>query len=66
MCAGALYWAQIGKVVYGAADPRRGYSLVNAPLLHPRTEVVKGVLADEGKVLLEMFFMKLRKPRLKE
>ena len=60
MCAGALYWAQIGKIVYGATDPKRGYSLINAPLLHPKTEVVKGVLANECHLLLQTFFKKLR------
>jgi len=60
MCAGALYWAQIGKIVYGAPDSKRGYSLVNAPLLHPKTEVVKGVLENECSALLTQFFAKLR------
>jgi tRNA(adenine34) deaminase len=60
MCAGALYWAQIGKIVYGAADPKRGYSLVNASLLHPKTKVIKGVLEKESQTLLEDFFKKLR------
>jgi tRNA(adenine34) deaminase len=60
MCAGALYWAQIGKVVYGASDPKRGYSLINASLLHPKTEVVHGVLAQESQALLEEFFRNLR------
>jgi tRNA(adenine34) deaminase len=60
MCAGALYWSQIGKVVYGAPDPKRGYSLINSPLLHPKTEVVSGVLEKESKALLEEFFRKLR------
>jgi tRNA(adenine34) deaminase len=60
MCAGALYWAQIGKVVYGAADTKRGYSLINSFLLHPKTEVVKGVMKKECQTLLEMFFEKLR------
>ena len=60
MCAGALYWAQIGKIVYGATDPKKGYSLINAPLLHPKTEVVKGVLANECHLLLQTFFKKLR------
>jgi len=60
MCAGALFWSQIGKVVYGASDPKRGYSLVNASLLHPKTEVVKGVLENESKQLLELFFKQLR------
>jgi tRNA(adenine34) deaminase len=61
MCAGALFWAQIGKIVYGATDPKRGYSLLNKPLLHQKTEVVKGVLAAECSALIEMFFKKLRK-----
>jgi tRNA(adenine34) deaminase len=56
MCAGALSWAQIGKVVYGAPDPKRGFSLVNTSLLHPKTEVVKEVLAAESRKLLEEFF----------
>ena len=60
MCAGALYWAQIGKIVYGAPDPKRGYTLVNTSLLHPKTEVVKGVLEKECQSLLEVFFKKLR------
>ncbi|MCL2435995.1 MAG: nucleoside deaminase [Lentimicrobiaceae bacterium] len=60
MCAGALFWSQIGRVVYSASDPKRGYSLVNASLLHPKTEVVKGVLAKESQMLLEMFFRRLR------
>jgi tRNA(adenine34) deaminase len=60
MCAGALYWAQIGKIVYGASDLKRGYSLVNASLLHPKTEVVQGVLVKESQELLEIFFQKLR------
>jgi len=60
MCAGALYWAQIGKIVYGAPDSKRGYSLVNAPLLHPKTEVIKGVLEKECSMLLKQFFAKLR------
>lgn len=60
MCAGALYWAQLGKLVYSAPDPKRGYSLVNTPLLHPKTEVVKGVLENESRKLLEAFFRRLR------
>ena len=61
MCAGALFWAQIGKLVYGAADPKRGYSLVNTSLLHPKTKVLKGVLEKESQAILELFFKKLRK-----
>ena len=52
MCAGALAWAQIGKVVYGAIDPKRGFSLFSPSLLHPKTRVTGGVLAEEcGKVV---------------
>lgn len=56
MCAGALNWAQVGRIVYGAADPRRGYSLFTPSLLHPRTEVSSGVLADECAALVQDFF----------
>lgn len=56
MCAGALHWAQIGRIVYGADDPKRGFSTVHSPLLHPKTEVTRGVLADECKALLQSFF----------
>ena len=60
MCAGALHWVQLQKLVFGASDPQRGYSLVNAPLLHPKTEVVKGLKADEAKKLMDKFFKGLR------
>ncbi|MBR3745214.1 MAG: nucleoside deaminase [Bacteroidales bacterium] len=56
MCAAALAWAQIPRVVYGADDPRRGYSLFSPSLLHPRTKVTKGVLADECSTLMKDFF----------
>ena len=60
MCAAALAWAQVGKVVYGASDPKRGYSLFSPSLLHPRTEVVCGVLAKECGELVSSFFKKIR------
>lgn len=60
MCAGALHWVQMQKLIYGASDPQRGFTLVNTPLLHPRTEVVKGVRADEAKAMIDNFFDKLR------
>jgi len=50
MCAGALCWSQVGRIVYGAPDPRRGYSLFTPPLLHPRTQVTAGILSDECSV----------------
>ena len=60
MCAGALRWSQIGRIVYGASDPKRGY-MNYAPLaLHPRTQVTAGVLADEAASLMKEFFKKKR------
>lgn len=61
MCAGALAWSQIGKVVYGAADPKRGFSLFSPSLMHPKTEVVSGVLADECGRMVTDFFISKRK-----
>jgi tRNA(adenine34) deaminase len=61
MCAGALHWVQLQKLVFGATDIQRGYSLVSTPLLHPKTEVVKGIKADEAKALINVFFQNLRK-----
>jgi tRNA(adenine34) deaminase len=60
MCGGALHWVQLQKLVFGASDVQRGYSLVETPLLHPKTEVVKGVKAKEAKELMDAFFKKLR------
>lgn len=60
MCAGALYWAQVGRVVYGASDEKRGFSVVKQPLLHPKTIVRRGVLENEVTTLLKNFFHKLR------
>jgi tRNA(adenine34) deaminase len=60
MCAGALHWVQLQKLVFGASDIQRGYSLVNSPVLHPKTEVVKGVKAAECKQLVDEFFRKIR------
>jgi len=56
MCAAALAWAQLGRLVYGADDPKRGYSLFSPSLLHPKTEVTKGILADECGILVTDFF----------
>ncbi|WP_338392267.1 nucleoside deaminase [Fulvitalea axinellae] len=61
MCAGALSWAQLGRVVYGATDEKRGYAKQQPPLLHPKTQVVSGVLADECAALMDRFFKKLRR-----
>src|SRR5258708_2869996 len=48
MCAGALHWTQLQKLIFGANDRQRGYSLIVTPLLHPKTEVVRGVKKDES------------------
>ncbi len=56
MCAGALNWSQIGRIVYGAIDPKRGYSLFSPSLLHPKTQVSAGVLAEECAELITGFF----------
>jgi tRNA(adenine34) deaminase len=61
MCAGALAWAQIGRVVYGASDPKRGFSIFSPSLLHPKTEVTAGLLADECGNLVSEFFRNKRK-----
>ena len=61
MCAGALHWAQLKKLVYGASDVQRGFTLISTPLLHPRTEVTKGVKAAEAKQLIDSFFKEIRK-----
>jgi tRNA(adenine34) deaminase len=61
MCGGALAWSQIGRVVYGAADPKRGYSTYSERIMHPRTEVVSGILREECERLMQQFFSDLRK-----
>ena len=59
MCAGARYWAQLGKIVYGASEPQRGF--VNSQtILHPKTKVVSGVLENECSLLLKRFFIEKR------
>jgi len=60
MCAGALGWAQIKKIVYGASDEKRGYSKFAPDALHPKTEVVSGVLAEECAALMQDFFKRKR------
>ncbi|MBQ9547870.1 MAG: nucleoside deaminase [Bacteroidales bacterium] len=60
MCAAALCWSQIGRIVYGASDPKRGYSLFSPSLLHPKTEVQGGVCADECGALMQEYFKEKR------
>lgn len=61
MCAGAIAWSQMGRVVYGAGDTKRGYSTYSEKIMHPRTEVVAGVLKEECEALMSEFFASLRK-----
>jgi len=56
MCAGALRWAQLSRLVYGAADEKRGYTTISAGMLHPKTQVTAGVMADECGELMRRFF----------
>lgn len=60
MCAAALFLSQISRVVYGASDPKRGYSVISDKLLHPKTEVVSGILEKECREIMVEFFAKLR------
>ncbi|GAB4026126.1 nucleoside deaminase [Spirosoma koreense] len=60
MCAGALFWAQLGRLVIGASDPKRGYSRVQPAILHPKTRLETGVLAEDSELLLTKFFKRLR------
>lgn len=60
MCAGALYWTQVKRVVVGATDEKRGFSRISQPLLHPKTKLVTGIMAIESQQLLLKFFKELR------
>ena len=60
MCAGALAWSQIGRIVYGASDPKRGFTTISDNMLHPKTVVTSGVLHEECERLMTDFFAKLR------
>ncbi|WP_271406392.1 nucleoside deaminase [Tenacibaculum soleae] len=59
MCAGASYWTQVGKIVYGASEPKLGFSVLGTKL-HPKTKIVSGVLAEECSFLLKKFFAEKR------
>ena len=60
MCAGALGWSQISRVVYGAGDEKRGYTKYAPHALHPKTQVTSGVLEDECRALMQQFFARKR------
>jgi tRNA(adenine34) deaminase len=60
MCAGALHWVQLQKLIFGASDVQRGYSLVSSPVLHSKTSVTRGVKEEECRHLVMEFFKRLR------
>jgi tRNA(adenine34) deaminase len=60
MCAGACFWAQIGTIIFGVNDEKRGVSLISKQILHPRTIIRGGILAEEAKELMIDFFRKKR------
>lgn len=60
MCAGASYWVRIGRIVYGASDEKRGYTLLRQAVLHPHTVVQGGVMKEECTRLMKFFFSKKR------
>ena len=61
MCAGAIFWAQFGKLVYGAQDTKRGFNLLSRKeILHPKTEIISGVLKEECAFLMKTFFLQKR------
>jgi tRNA(adenine34) deaminase len=60
MCAGASYWGQLSRLVFGASDKKRGYEKFSSQILHPHTQVVRGVLEGACEIILEEFFKKIR------
>ena len=60
MCAGAIAWAQLGRLVFGASDEKRGYQKYAPNALHPKTVVVQGILSEESAELMKVFFKKKR------
>ncbi len=60
MCAGALQWSHITKIIYGASDEKKGFSKIHQPVLHPKTTVIKGVLENECSKILKDFFQSKR------
>jgi tRNA(adenine34) deaminase len=60
MCAGALAWSQVSAIVWGADDPKKGYTTTGAAILHPKTQVRSGVLAEECSAIMKKFFRKKR------
>ena len=64
MCAGATFWSQMGKIVYGARDPKRGFTTYSSSFLHPKTKVKGGVMEEECGAIVREFFLKKREDNL--
>ena len=60
MCSGAALWSQMGKIVYGASDPKGGFTKFSPSILHPKTKVIQGILADESATLIQDYFKSKR------
>ena len=60
MCAGAIFWSQIGRIVWGASDDKRGFQRVDSTILHPKTQVSSGILQEDCEEILKRFFARLR------
>lgn len=60
MCAGAAFWTQLGKIVFGAGDPKRGFRKISEKILHPRTKIISGIMEEECGQLLKDFFQRKR------
>lgn len=60
MCAGAIFWGQFRRLIFGASDPKRGFARIGKEIIHPKTEIIRGVLAQESEKILKDFFEKLR------
>ena len=60
MCAGASYWARIGKIVFGARDEKKGFLNVNSTILHPKTELIAGILEEDCSALMSTYFKQKR------
>jgi tRNA(adenine34) deaminase len=64
MCGGATYWTQLQRIVYAAGDGKYGYSKISTAIIHPKTTITKGVLAQEAEALLSSFFQQLREKKM--
>lgn len=64
MCAGASYWSQISKIVYGADDPKKGYKSYNTKILHPKTKIVSGIMESECSNMISNFFKNKRNQKV--